>query len=192
MAPFQGQSSSAPGRACREALQNSALEGYSPRADSQEELKYVHLSPAYAQAAGGQGGHLIAMLDAADPDLCLVFYFLLIRPQQTADQGASGHGLGAAPGRQGGHRRRAVRDGNQRSSATPRLQVEIAENVRVRVARARPFQRGPAARPSRPIAAANRRRTAGARPIARGLQALRSAANRKLRSPGPSANYVPT
>jgi preprotein translocase subunit YajC len=91
------------------------------------------ISPAYAQAAGGTGGFdLMAILPLVL--IFVVFYFLLIRPQQKR---AKDHKAMIAAVRRGDT---VVTGGGVIGRVTKVLddsevQVEIAEGVRVRVAR---------------------------------------------------------
>ena len=91
------------------------------------------ISPAYAQAAGGGGGFdLMAILPLVL--IFVVFYFLLIRPQQKR---AKDHKAMIAAVRRGDT---VVTGGGVIGRVTKVLddnevQVEIAEGVRVRVAR---------------------------------------------------------
>ena len=65
----------------------------------------------------------------------VVFYFLLIRPQQKKREGSTGDARGAAEGRRSRHRRRH-RSAGSRSSASSTSTVEIAPNVEIIVQRA--------------------------------------------------------
>ena len=91
------------------------------------------ISPAYAQAAGGGGGDLISMLLPLVL-IFVVFYFLLIRPQQ---QKIKAHKAMVEALRRGD---RVVTAGGLIGKVTKvlsdgELQVELAENVRVKVVR---------------------------------------------------------
>ena len=91
------------------------------------------ISPAYAQAAGGGGGDLIGMLLPLVL-IFVVFYFLLIRPQQ---QKIKAHKAMVEALRRGD---RVVTAGGLIGKVTKvlsdgELQVELAENVRVKVVR---------------------------------------------------------
>ncbi|MCZ6522473.1 MAG: preprotein translocase subunit YajC [Alphaproteobacteria bacterium] len=91
------------------------------------------ISPAYAQAAGGAGGFdLMAILPLVL--IFVVFYFLLIRPQQKR---AKDHKAMIAAVRRGDT---VVTGGGVIGRVTKvfdesEVQVEIADGVRVRVAR---------------------------------------------------------
>ncbi len=92
----------------------------------------MFISPAYAQAAGGQGDIFTTLMPLIL--IGLVFYFLLIRPQQKRmkDHRAMVSGL-----RRGD---KVVTAGGLFGTVTKIIsdteaQVEIAENVRVRVLR---------------------------------------------------------
>ena len=90
-------------------------------------------TPAFAQSAGGSGGFdLVALAPLAL--IFVVFYFLLIRPQQKK-QRAHKQMIGAV--RRGDN---VLTNGGIFGRVTKvvdddRLQVEIADNVRVHVAR---------------------------------------------------------
>jgi preprotein translocase subunit YajC len=91
------------------------------------------ISPAYAQAAGAPGGFDLVSL-APLVLIFVVFYFLLIRPQQKK---AKQHKAMILALRRGD---RVVTSGGIIGLVTKvisetELQIEIAENVRVRVAR---------------------------------------------------------
>jgi preprotein translocase subunit YajC len=90
----------------------------------------MFISPAYAQAAGGQGGGLTFLFPLIL--IFVVFYFLLIRPQQKR---MKEHQNMVANLRRGD---RIVTGGGVVGSVTKviddnEVQVEIAEGVRVRV-----------------------------------------------------------
>lgn len=90
------------------------------------------ISPAYAQAAGGGGFDLMAILPLVL--IFVVFYFLLIRPQQKR---AKDHKAMIAAVRRGDT---VVTGGGVIGRVTKvfdesEVQVEIADGVRVRVAR---------------------------------------------------------
>lgn len=91
------------------------------------------ISPAYAQAAGGEGGGLLVQLLPIIL-IFVVFYFLLIRPQQKR---MKEHRNMVANLRRGD---RIVTSGGLIGQVTKvvnenEVQVEIAEDVRVRVVR---------------------------------------------------------
>ena len=90
----------------------------------------MFISPAYAQGAGGQGGGLTFLIPLIL--IFVVFYFLLIRPQQKR---MKEHQNMVANLRRGD---RIVTGGGVVGSVTKviddnEVQVEIAEGVRVRV-----------------------------------------------------------
>jgi preprotein translocase subunit YajC len=90
----------------------------------------MFISPAYAQAAGGQGGGFAFLIPLIL--IFVVFYFLLIRPQQKR---MKEHQNMVANLRRGD---RIVTGGGLVGSVTKviddnEVQVEIAEGVRVRV-----------------------------------------------------------
>lgn len=91
------------------------------------------ISPAYAQAAGGTGGALGPLIPLVL--IFVVFYFLLIRPQQKK---AKEHREMLAAVRRGDQ---IVTNGGLIGKVVKvvgedELQVEIAEDVRVRIVRA--------------------------------------------------------
>ena len=93
----------------------------------------MFVSPAYAQAAGGPGGFDLVSL-APLVLIFVVFYFLLIRPQQKK---MKAHKAMVAAVRRGD---RVVTAGGivgtvSKVLSDTELQVEIAEGVRVRVIR---------------------------------------------------------
>ena len=93
----------------------------------------MFVSPAYAQAAGGAGGFDLVSL-APLVLIFVVFYFLLIRPQQKK---MKAHKAMVAAVRRGD---RVVTAGGivgtvSKVLSESELQVEIAEGVRVRVLR---------------------------------------------------------
>jgi preprotein translocase subunit YajC len=91
----------------------------------------MFISPAYAQAAGGQGGGLTFIIPLIL--IFVVFYFLLIRPQQKR---AKEHQNMLANLQRGD---RIVTNGGLVGSITglteKMVTIEIAEKIRVRVLR---------------------------------------------------------
>lgn len=90
------------------------------------------ISPAYAQDAGGGGGEMLQLLPLVL--IFVVFYFLLIRPQQKK---VKAHRQLVDKLRRGD---RVVTGGGLIGSVTKvtsdtEVQIEIAENVRVKVVR---------------------------------------------------------
>ncbi len=108
------------------------------------------ISPAYAQAAGGVGGFDLVSL-APLVLIFVVFYFLLIRPQQK--KAKQHRGMISALKRND----RVVTSGGIIGVVTKvisdtEIQLEIAENVRVRVNRSAISElvtRGPAEEPAK-------------------------------------------
>jgi preprotein translocase subunit YajC len=117
------------------AVCNPGVAGYSPPTVQTSGEFEMLISPAFAQAAGGSGGAFDYMTLLPLVLIFVIFYFLLIRPQQAKAKQHKAMIDGIRRGdiitTAGGLIGKVVRildDGT--------AQVEIAENVRVRIVRA--------------------------------------------------------
>ena len=98
------------------------------------------ITPAFAQAApAAGGGDLLAGQFGMIIPLVLmfvIFYFLLIRPQQKRAEGPSGADQGRASRRYGRHHGGLVGKVTKAGDGDSEIEVEIADGVRVRIVRA--------------------------------------------------------
>ena len=82
------------------------------------------ISPAYAQAASGGSDFLIQLM----PILLMfvIFYMLLLRPQQQRVKAPHGHGRQRSPRRYDGYLRRLRRQGHEGDGRSDEVEVELS------------------------------------------------------------------
>ena len=93
----------------------------------------MFISPAYAQPLADGSDFIIQLV----PILLMfvIFYLLLLRPQQQKVKAAPRDGRQLAARRYRRHLRRHRRQGDEGARRSDEIEVEIAENTRVRVIR---------------------------------------------------------